>query len=91
MTADDANSEDIVVRTTPSIKALLERAACVSNKSVSEFLLEAGIKAAEEVLFDRRLFRLDDAAWVAFQDALDRPVTPNPRLAKLLSDKSVLE
>jgi len=91
MTADDANSEDIVVRTTPSIRVLLERAARVSHKSLSEFLLEAGIKAAEEVLVDRRLFRLDAAAWEAFQDALDRPVTPNPRLAKLLSDKSVLE
>ena len=91
MTADDANSEDIVVRTTPSIRVLLERAARVSHKSLSEFLLEAGIKAAEEVLVDRRLFRLDAAAWEAFQDVLDRPVTPNPRLAKLLSTKSVLE
>lgn len=57
----------------------------------SHFLLEAGINAAEESLVDRRLFQLDDAQWQAFQDVLDRPVTEKPRLARLLSEKSVLE
>jgi uncharacterized protein (DUF1778 family) len=47
--------------------------------------------AAEETLADRRLFRLDDNQWKAFIDALNRPVMPKPRLARLLSEKSVLE
>ena len=47
--------------------------------------------AAEEALVDRRMFRLDDAQWQAFQDVLDRPVRSKPRLAKLLAEKSVLE
>ena len=84
-------SERIEVRTTPSIKALLQRAASFSHKNVTEFLLEAGIKAAEEALLDRRVFRLNDEQWQAFQDMLDRPVTHKPALAKLLSEKSVLE
>ena len=91
MTAIEAKSERIELRTTPSMKALLQRAASFSHKNVTEFLLEAGINAAEEALVDRRLFQLDDAAWRAFQDALDRPVTHKPRLAKLLSETSVLE
>ena len=86
-----AKSERIEVRTTPAMKALLQRAAASSHKNVTEFLLEAGIHAAEEALVDRRLFRLDDAEWQAFQDALDRPVMSKPRLAKLLAEKSVLE
>src|SRR5690606_36569200 len=68
-----------------------QRAATFSHKNVTEFLLEAGIHGAEEALVDRRMFRLDDAQWQAFQDALDRPVQSNPRLARLLAEKSVLE
>lgn len=48
-------------------------------------------RVAEEVLMDRHLFRLDEAQWRAFQKALDRPVVKQPRLARLLSDRSVLE
>ena len=40
---------------------------------------------------NRRLFRLDDDAWRIFQEALDRPVTGKPRLARLLAGKSVLD
>jgi uncharacterized protein (DUF1778 family) len=84
-------SERIDVRTTPLVKALLQRAAASSHKNVTEFLLHAGINAAEETLADQRLFRLDNEQWKAFNDALDRPVAAKPRLARLLSDKSVLE
>ena len=84
-------SERIDVRTTPIVKALLQRAAASSHKNVTEFLLEAGINAAEETLADRRLFRLDEQQWKAFNDALDRPAVAKPRLARLLADKSVLE
>ncbi|MCX7864851.1 MAG: DUF1778 domain-containing protein [Novosphingobium sp.] len=91
MPAAEARSERIEVRTTPSMKALLQQAARFSRKNVTEFLLEAGIQAAEEALVDRRLFRLDDAQWQAFQDILDRPVQSKPRLARLLAEKSVLE
>jgi uncharacterized protein (DUF1778 family) len=46
---------------------------------------------AEEPLAGRRLFRLDDEQWRAFVDALNRTVVPKPRLARLLSERSVLE
>lgn len=91
MPAAEAKSERIEVRTTPTMKAMLQRAATSSHKNVTEFLLDAGIKAAEEALVDRRLFRLDDAQWLAFQDALDRPASRKPRLARLIAEKSVLE
>ena len=91
MPAVDAKSERIELRTTPAMKALLQQAAKSSHKNVTEFLLEAGIHAAEEALVDRRVFRLDDAEWQKFQDALDRPVQSKPRLEKLLAEKSALE
>ena len=91
MAISENKSERIEVRTTPSIKALLQQAAVSSRKTVTEFMLEAGIDAAENALADRRMFRLDEQRWRAFQDVLDRPVTDKPRLARLLSEKSALE
>ncbi len=92
MTRIDAKTERIEIRTTPAVKSLLQRAAEESHRSVTDFLLGAGIEAAESALSDRRVFHLDDAAWQAFQDVLDRAETPaKPRLARLLREKSVLE
>ena len=87
----ESKSERIEIRTTPYLKALLQHAAASSHKNVTEFLLEAGISAAEDALTDRRMFRLDDRRWQAFQDILDRPIADKPRLARLLAEKSVLE
>lgn len=91
MQSTESKSERIEVRTTPSMKAFLLRAATSSHKTITEFLLDAGLTAAEEALIDRRLFRLDEAEWQVFLELLDRPVADKPRLARLLSDKSVLE
>ncbi len=91
MLINEAKSERIELRTTPSMKALLQRAATSSHKNVTEFLLEAGIAAAEDALVDRRLFLLDDEDWSAFQEVLDRPVMSKSRLSRLLLEKSVLE
>lgn len=91
MAVADAKSERIEIRTTQRMKALLQRAASSSHKNVTDFLLDAGIAAAEAALVDRRMFQLDDAQWQAFQDALDRPVAMKPRLARLLAEKSILE
>jgi uncharacterized protein (DUF1778 family) len=40
------------------------------------------------VLADRRVFMLDESAWNEFLDALDRPATHKPRLAKLFAEDS---
>ena len=90
MSVAEARSERIEVRTTPSAKALLQRAARASHKHVTEFLLDAGLSVAEDRLANRRLFRLDDQQWQEFQDLLDRPVSEKPRLARLMAEKSLL-
>ena len=48
--------------------------------NVTDFLLDAGIKAAEDTLADRQVFRLDEQRWKEFQNILDRPVVNNPSL-----------
>ena len=49
----------IDIRTTITTKKILQDAASISSKSVSEFLLDSAISRASEVLADRRLFILD--------------------------------
>jgi uncharacterized protein (DUF1778 family) len=86
-----SKSERIDVRASGSVKQLLQEAARASHKSVSEFLLDAGITAANHALADRRRFVLGDAQWEAFQQVLALPVNHKPRLKKLLSEPGVLD
>ncbi|MFO7877235.1 MAG: DUF1778 domain-containing protein [Desulfovermiculus sp.] len=83
--------ERIDIRTSSDVKQLLQEAAHSCHKNVSEFLLEAGIKEANQTLADRRLFALDDEQWAAFNQVLDRPVQNKQRLQKLLTTPGVLE
>jgi uncharacterized protein (DUF1778 family) len=83
--------ERIDIRTTPSVKRLLQEAAAVSHKTVTEFLLDSALTQAAEVLADRRLFLLDDKQWDEFIAALDAPPRPMPRMERLLREPSILE
>lgn len=85
-----SKTERIDVRASSSVKQLLQEAAHACHKNVSEFLLDAGVTAANEALADRRRFLLDEVQWQAFQDALDRPVQAKPRLKQLLSERGLL-
>ncbi len=84
-------SERVDLRMTPTAKRTLQRAAAVSNKTLSEFLLDTGIAAAVDALADRRAFELDDKQWKAFMAALASPPKDNPHLRKLLARKPAWE
>jgi len=84
-------SERIDVRASIPVKQLLQEAARACHKNVSEFLLEAGVSAANQALADRNRFKLDEEQWTAFQRALDAPVKSKPRLKKLLTEPGVLD
>jgi len=86
-----SKSERIDVRASASVKQLLQEAARACHKNVSEFLLDAGVTAANLALADRRRFELSEAQWEVFQQALDRPVQPRPRLKKLLTEPGILD
>lgn len=89
MQSSQTRNEKLDLRLTPSAKRVLQTAALVANKSVSEFVLESALARAEETLPDRRRFGLTTDQWEAFQAALAARPRPAPRLAKLLREKSV--
>ena len=90
-TSHEPRSERIDIRTTPAVKRLLQQAAAVSHKHVSEFLLEQGLAAAAGTLADRRLFLLNETRWQEFLDALDRPTKYRPGLERLLTEPGFLD
>ncbi|HEX8079364.1 MAG TPA: DUF1778 domain-containing protein [Jatrophihabitans sp.] len=81
----------LAVRLTSDQDALIRRAAEVAGTSITDFTVEAAVSHARDVLVDRRLFVLDDAAWQEFLAVLDRPVAPKPRLEKLFASESIFE
>ena len=83
----EARSERVDLRMTRAAKQTLQRAAAVSNKSLTEFLLDTGLNAALDALADRRVFQLDEKRWAKFMRELAKPPKKNPRLRKLLSRK----
>ena len=85
-----SKSERIDVRASIPVKQLLQEAARAAHKNVSEFLLDAGIIAANQTLADRSRFELPPEQWQAFQAALDQPTAPKPNLKKLLTTPGLL-
>lgn len=83
--------DKVELRISPIAKSRLQAAALVTHKSLSAFLLESGLAHADNVLADRTLFVLTDDQWKAFTAALEAPARPRPRLARLLSEPSILE
>ena len=75
-------------RLNPLQDRLIRRAADVTRKSVSEFILESACLAAENAILDQRLFFLNEKNWNEFQEALQRPAVENPRLKRLLEEDS---
>jgi uncharacterized protein (DUF1778 family) len=87
----EARSERVDLRMTPAAKRTLQRAAAVTNKTVTEFLLDSGLNAAFDTLADRRVFELDEKRWSQFMAQLAAPPRSNPRLRKLLARKPAWE
>ena len=87
----ETRSERVDLRMTPAAKQTLQRAAAVTNKTLTEFLLDTGLKAALDTLADRRVFQLDEKRWDAFMAVLSAPPKNNPRLRKLLARKPAWE
>lgn len=79
------------VRLTSEQDALIRRAAEAEGTDLTNFTVTATLAHARDVLADRRLFVLDDAAWTEFLAVLDRPVSLKPRLAELFAEPSIFD
>ena len=79
------------LRVTPAQNAAVRRVIERTGESLNDYVVRHAVEAAQDDLADRRVFALDDAAWVELQHLLDRPPVFKPELAKLLANPSVLD
>ncbi|HET6607422.1 MAG TPA: DUF1778 domain-containing protein [Rhodopila sp.] len=72
------------LRIRPEERGLIDRAASLTGKTRTDFVLEAARRAAEEALLERTLLSVAPDAYAAFVARLDAPLKPNARLRRTL-------
>ena len=68
------------LRIKPELRGLIDRAAELSGKNRTDFVLSAARHAAEDALMDRTVFAFSAKAYAEFLARLDAPPQPNARL-----------
>ena len=76
------------LRTTPQQEAVLRRAAEVSHKSMTDFILDSAYQAAERTLLDQQLFLVSGSQSQTLLELLDRPEQDNRGLKDLFSRRA---
>lgn len=64
--------------------AIIDRAAGMRGRSRTDFVREAAVRAAEEVLMESTLVRMSPSGFIAFMKALAEPATVVPEMVELL-------
>lgn len=71
--------------------AVIDRAAALRGRSRTDFVRDAAVRAAEEVLMETALVRMTPAGFSAFMKALSGPATPVPDMVKVLGRRAPWE
>jgi len=79
------------LRLSKDVKSLLQQAADVMGKKLSEFVVECARHEAVDVIADRRVFLLDQQQMTEFENILNRPVRENPALQRLMAEKNIFQ
>ena len=78
-------------RITAQQEALIRKAAEISGKNVTQFVLNSACEAAENTLTDQRYFFTNDKKYKEFQKALERSAHIKPDLQKLMRTEAPWE
>jgi uncharacterized protein (DUF1778 family) len=72
------------LRIKPEERGLIDRAATLTGKTRTDFVLEAARQAAQEALLDQTVLTVSPAAYAQFLARLDEPPKPNERLRRTM-------
>lgn len=75
----------INLRAPATQRALIDQAAEVQGKSRTDFMLEAAVEKAQQVLLDRTVFALDAKRHARFMRLIGKSQRPSKALLKLLA------
>lgn len=70
---------------------LIEQAAAITGKTLTDFVTDAARLAAQNALLDRATISVGEKAYSAFVALLDAPPQPNERLRKSLQTPAIWE
>ena len=88
---ENAKRETLNIRIKPELRGLIDRAAELSGKNRTDFMLDAARLAAKDALLDRTIFEVNPKAYAEFLTRLDAPPRPNARLRRSLRTKAPWE
>jgi len=71
--------------------AIIDRAARRRGRSRTDFVREAAVRAAEEVLMENALIRMGPGGFRAFMAELSGPAKPVPEVVEVLKRKAPWE
>ena len=72
------------IRIKPDERGLIDRAAELTGKTRTDFVLEAARRAAVDALTERTLYLVDAKTYAKFVAALDAPPRPNDKLRRTM-------
>ncbi|ANW02607.1 DUF1778 domain-containing protein [Bradyrhizobium icense] len=71
--------------------AIIDRAATLRGHSRTDFVREAAVRAAEDILMETAPIRMSPAGFKAFVEVLSQPARPVPEMVELLQRKAPWE
>ena len=81
-TTDKARGARLEARISVAQKTVLQQAAALSGRTLSEFVVASAQEAASRVIQEHETIRLSRTEQIAFVSALLNPPQPNARLRK---------
>ena len=81
---EKSRRDTLNLRIKPELRGLIDRAAELTGKNRTDFVLNAARQAAEDALLDRTVFNVSSKAYAEFLARLDAPPRPNARLRRSL-------
>lgn len=84
-------SDKLDIRISPEAKRMLQEAARERHTTISEFVIDSALSAAQEVLAERTRMGLTSRQWAAFMAALDAPAQRHPRMERLVKEPAILD
>jgi uncharacterized protein (DUF1778 family) len=81
----------IAMRLPAADVAMIDRAARMRGRSRTDFVREAAVRAAEEVVMENQIIRLDTETFAQFMEIINRPVEPVPEILELMKRKAPWE
>ena len=79
------------IRASATQKRIIAEAARIKDTTISDFVLEQSLTAAQQVIADQAHFKLSKKQWKTFCDALDAPPKAIPALRRLLTKPGLFD